>query len=674
MLDSLTIGRVTGVHGFRIRVELDSSSKSPSRAGLAGVQTAVAINSYLWFEMGAGEAALGIITDLEAMETLDPYNDDGMSLELVKPRRTASVQLLGTIRSSGGGRRFDPGITVLPTLDTLARVATAELLDVVFKDAPKRNPPDDAMEGQKYDHALELGIPVASRENRLYASYNDLFSRPLAIVGNTGSGKSYTVASLLQRALSVVGEVPRPRFFILDINGEYGRAFDTPIKTKAHDEIYLNGEPFSVPLWLMNAREICLWLGAAEQTQEPVLKDFWSLAKGGSSTSGSTSLDYLSEALLRLEGIQEVLPSNRPVNRVVRDHWQQFRSFVSPEQFDGMAEFQAEIDKLPALSDKTQFTGFADHRLVLEILGKIRLAIQQKLPETRSLAQESADKPIHFPISVLSNPKSLVEAVRGHDDEGRLRQWIATLQLRLNTRLSDKRWRCFYDYDGRGHSTFERWLNDLGIGDSGRMVNVIDCSMLGYEILPYVCGIIGRTLLELREQVQADRRFKEPWVIVLEEAHNYVRPQRQDEDKGIGISRQSFERIAKEGRKFGLSIIVASQRPSEISQTIVSQCANFVMHRLQNPDDIEHFKSIVPTQSRRLLDQISILSSGEAITFGSAFHVPTRVHIHAPSRTPWSQTAAPYWEWQPANSKSLDIPQILKEWGLKGGEEKKKKR
>ena len=135
-------------------------------------------------------------------------------------------------------------------------------------------------------------------------------------------------------------------------------------------------------------------------------------------------------------------------------------------------------------------------------------------------------------------------------------------------------------------------------------------------------------------------RFEEPWVIVLEEAHNYVRPRRQIEDRGLTISREAFERIAKEGRKFGLSLIVASQRPSEISGTVLSQCANFVMHRLQNPDDIEHFRSIVPSQSRRLLDQATVLGAGEAIVLGSAFHVPARVRINLPKAPPSSRSSA----------------------------------
>jgi hypothetical protein len=169
-------------------------------------------------------------------------------------------------------------------------------------------------------------------------------------------------------------------------------------------------------------------------------------------------------------------------------------------------------------------------------------------------------------------------------------------------------------------------------------------------------------LLEAREKLAASKRYESPWVIVLEEAHNYARPARQDEDRGQALSRRSFERIAKEGRKFGLSLIVASQRPSEISPTIMSQCANFFSHRLQNPDDIDHFKRIIPRQAQRLLDQVTVLASGEAIVFGSAVHIPSRVKVKIPSQEPSSITSAPFADW--AKAKTFPVEDVLKAWGV----------
>jgi DNA helicase HerA-like ATPase len=110
-------------------------------------------------------------------------------------------------------------------------------------------------------------------------------------------------------------------------------------------------------------------------------------------------------------------------------------------------------------------------------------------------------------------------------------------------------------------------------------------------------------------------------------------------------------------------LIIASQRPSEISQTIISQCANFISHRLQNPDDIDHFRRIIPMQARRLLDPVTILASGEAIVFGSAFHIPTRVQFDRPNPGPYSQTAAPFHEWS-KEKDTFPLAEVIEAWGV----------
>src|SRR5690606_24753774 len=136
------IGHVVAVNGFRIKVELSPDSKSSSRATPDGIQRAVAINAFLTFDLGAGSHAIGVLSDLEARESFDPKQDEEFSLELMKPRRIASVQLLGTIRHLGKNRwNFDAGITVLPTLDTPAEVANPDILAGIFASPPQRNRP-----------------------------------------------------------------------------------------------------------------------------------------------------------------------------------------------------------------------------------------------------------------------------------------------------------------------------------------------------------------------------------------------------------------------------------------------------------------------------------------------------------------------------------------------------
>lgn len=668
------VGHIVSIQGFRVKVELLPETRSALRATLNGVQAAIAINAYLTFSLGAGETVIGVITDLEARETFDPGDGDDLRLELMKPRRTANVQLLGTIEHREGDPFFTPGISILPTLDTPAEIGSPSLLRAVFELPPRRNRPE-GYQGDDFDHDLKIGVPTGQRRSEVRASYNDLFSRPLAVVGNTGSGKSFTVASLIQKAMGALhGAAEEPHVFILDINGEYGRAFP-PTQVAATlgseisrlpDRIYLNGEEFSLPIWFMNAEEICAWLSAAEQTQEPVLKDWWAVAKGGNAEL-ATEQHLLQGAL---SALQRLLADLSQLKRM-----------------EAGAHCDAIIGCLVTTDIATEAFGdlFDDHRATSSRNGgweplanqgeiivegrRLEVLIRQKLG-TGGIAPlagaRTADSPLPVTRAALNEPELIGRAV-SREDAVRIASHLTTLKLRLKTRIDDRRWHAFFNYEDEDTAVggLNDWFGRFGIGKHfGPKVSVVDLSMLSNEVLPYACAVVGRILIEARERLPAASRYKHPWVLVLEEAHNYARPARADEDRGHRLARRAYERIAREGRKFGLSLVVASQRPSEISPTIISQCANFISHRLQNPDDIDHFRRIIPMQARRLLDQVTILASGEAIVFGSAFHIPTRVRIDPPRPGPYSQTAAPYHEWS-KDERPILLSEIITAWGAR---------
>lgn len=657
------IGHIISVQGFKVKVELLPETRSALRATLDGVQTAIAINAYLTFSLGAGETVIGIITDLEARETFDTSTGDDLSLELMKPRRVANVQLLGSIEHNGVEPAFSSGISVLPTLDTPAEIGSPDILRAVFEIPPKRNKPEH-YDAADFDFDLKIGTPTGQPRNVVRASYNDLFSRPLAIVGNTGSGKSFSVSSLIQKAMKALdGAAEEPHVFILDINGEYAKAFPSATATQPlPDRIYLNGKEFGLPLWFLNAEEICAWLSASEQTQEPVLKDWWAIAKGGN-VNTAVGIGALQNAMSALDQLSGELTK--------------IKKKSAGSYCDAIAGHLAATD----ISTDDFEALFADHRLVndfnTEVMNnqaaiaveaeKLRNAIRAKIvdgDEAVELGARTADSPLPIKRTTLTDP-SLINRAVSKEDTFRVDAHLTTLKLRLKTRLDDKRWRAFLNYEDRDTKVdnLKTWFSFFGLGTvTGPKVSIIDLSMLSNEVLPYAFTVPGRILLEVRERLPAAARYKHPWVLVLEEAHNYARPPRSDEDRGHRLSRLTYERIAKEGRKFGLSLIVASQRPSEISQTIISQCANFISHRLQNPDDIDHFRRIIPMQARRLLDQVTILSSGEAIVFGSAFHIPTRVQFDRPDPGPHSQTAAPYHEWR-TQHEPFPLPQVMEGWG-----------
>jgi uncharacterized protein len=658
------IGHIVAIQGLKVKVELLPETKSALRATLDGVHVAVAINAYLTFSIGAGQYVIGVITDLESRESYDPSGGDDLTLELMKPRRVASVQILGTIEHDGEQTGFSPGITILPTLDTPAEIGSPDILRAVFESPPQRNRPEN-YEGKDFDNDLRIGTPTGQPSNSVRASYNDLFSRPLAIVGNTGSGKSYTVSSLIQKAMKALTDAnEEPHVFILDINGEYANAF--PHASGAErlpDRIYLNGVEYGIPIWFFNAEEICAWLSASEQTQEPVLKDWWAIAKAGgqgdmvSVNSLQNALSSIDQLLSDLSGMKR--KSAGSYCDAVIGHLA--TSSIDTTQFSALFDDHRQANQFntEVVSNQAEIAATADD---------LRAAIRSEIAAggvSDALGIRTADSPLIVARAALSDPSMINRAV-SKEDTFRVDAHLTTLKLRLKTRLDDRRWRAFlnYEHDEIGISDLASWLARFGLGKTcGPKVSVLDLSMLSNEVLPYACAVVGRILLEARESLPAARRYKHPWVLVLEEAHNYARPGRSDEDRGHKLARLAYERIAKEGRKFGLSLIIASQRPSEISPTIISQCANFISHRLQNPDDIDHFRRIIPLQARRLLDQVTTLASGEAIVFGSAFHIPTRVQFDRPAPGPYSQTAAPYYEWM-TEKKPFPVSEVVTAWGL----------
>ena len=656
------IGHIVTVQGFRVKVELLPETRSALRATLDGVQVAMAINAYVSFSIGAGQIVIGIITDLEARESYDPSTEDNLTLELMKPRRVASVQLLGTVQEGV----FNPSITILPTLDAPAEISTPDILKSIFESPPRRNRPEN-YDGKDYDHDLQIGSPTGQTIATVHASYNDLFSRPLAIVGNTGSGKSFTVASVVQKAMNALKDgKDEPHIFVLDINGEYGRAFPPQVDPYEHssDRIYLNGMEFGIPVWFFNAEEICSWLSAAEQIQEPVLKDWWAIAKGDIGSNAVVSVNKLRNALSSIDQLRTDLFSLKRKSAgsycdAVCNHL--VGSDIGVSEFKKLFDEHRKQDQYntEVMDNQADIVSALD---TLEAAIKARISTSSKDDEQRA---RTTDSPLFISRERLADPVLINRAV-SKEDTSRVEAHLTTLKLRLKTRLDDRRWRAFLNYEELEIDIrdLKCWLERFGLGSkSGPNVSILDLSMLSNEVLPYACSIIGRILLEVRERLPAARRYKHPWVLVLEEAHNYAGPIRADEDRGHKLARRAYERIAKEGRKFGLSLIIASQRPSEISSTIISQCANFISHRLQNPDDIDHFRRIIPIQARRLLDQVTILASGEAILFGSAFHIPTRVQFDRPDPGPYSQTAAPFYEWK-EEKKPFPLSVVIDAWGI----------
>ena len=429
---------------------------------------------------------------------------------------------------------------------------------------------------------------------------------------------------------------------------------------------------FGVPLWLLNASEICAWLSAQLATKPGACAKGLVGYRQGSRYRRARCVrrKLIGHAMTKVSALIQALNSNRPIKKAICLQFEIAKQYIGTKTPDGLAALTAAIaPHMGALQGAVVWDPPANEpeiRASAEtLLGGLKALISGQLA-LATLSATTADSPRYIPRERLVDP-SLLDSATAPEDAARIETHLTTLKLRLQTRLDDPRWYSFLNYASEDTKigALSEWMELFGLGkQQGPRVSIIDLSMLSHEVLPYACTVIGRILLEARENLPAARRYKHPWVLILEEAHNYARPARSDEQRGQTLSRLAFERIAKEGRKFGLSLIIASQRPSEISQTIISQCANFISHRLQNPDDIDHFRRIIPMQARRLLDQVTILASGEAIVFGSAFHVPTRVQFDHPNPGPYSQTSAPFHEWS-KETEPFPLNVVIDAWGLR---------
>ena len=192
-------------------------------------------------------------------------------------------------------------------------------------------------------------------------------------------------------------------------------------------------------------------------------------------------------------------------------------------------------------------------------------------------------------------------------------------------------------------------------------ITIIDMSLIPFEVLETITGLIGRLVLEFLSRFNNEKRGDFPVVVVLEEAQNYI-PEKDRGDK-VSIAKKVFERVAREGRKFGLSLLVSSQRPSELSKTVLSQCNSFIVHRIQNPDDQKYVKQLVSAANEDILQQLPVLPQQVAIIMGDGVRTPIQMRVNTANPKPNSDNPKFIEKWlESINPAFPDYRQIAKDW------------
>jgi uncharacterized protein len=284
------------------------------------------------------------------------------------------------------------------------------------------------------------------------------------------------------------------------------------------------------------------------------------------------------------------------------------------------------------------------HQLLLHF--RFELANNQ----TETIKTFTVDSPIPYKkdelvnLLKLDNTKKGVGA-KGQDVKGEWEDKLTRFVSRLQTKLEDRRYGFMFQPPEQAMAY--EWLSSqvlklLSTANSKKGIKIIDFSEVPSDVLPVVTGTLARLLYDIQFWMNPEKRF--PFALLCDEAHLYL-PVREEADAIEVQSLKVFERIAKEGRKYGVALVVVSQRPSDVSRTILSQCNNFLILRLTNDRDQAVVRKLVPDSMSRMTDILPLLDTGEALILGDAILLPCRIKLRRPTITPESATRNFWSDW-----------------------------
>jgi len=718
MATDFEIGRVVAVDTAQVSIELNSDIKGMSRNTYEGPQEVGRINSYVIIPVG-GRRLVAMVTRVVLVEEAEIQADRTM-VTLPSARRLMKATLIGTI----DGEKFRQGISIFPVLDNPVHLAQQADLDAIFGPINQKAFSNSDEPG----FCIPIGESAVVQGRPIRINPDAFFSKHAAILGSTGSGKSCTIASLIQSIIEQPN-IRRTTIVILDTNGEYRAAFqkqneDGTLQNAGKAKVlYIPSDPAKIsdrlviPYWFMNAEDFVRLFQASKGVQRPVLLEALRLARNETGTV--SPLAILREELIHeINRIWSLSDKDEKTSKDVRDlakglktrigqpdlieAWEGAKTTFSLAKSDVDSSLGSVVEIASNLIENVSFPKVipADARKAIrDAIDPIYEKLTgTHLGETTENSGRSADAPSHFD-KLKFRSRHLEQVLRREESGGaRARDYAGTMLLRIDRLLADQRFEFLFGPVGEAlpnpAHVLAAFLRDtLGIGGApkdllsnendvpkGQMpfydrqrenataVNVVilDLSLLAAEVLENVTALIGRLILEflqrLGEQGGEEARGSLPVILVLEEAQNYIhQPRSVDEES---IAREVFERIAREGRKFGLSLVVASQRPSELSKTVLSQCNSFIVHRLQNPEDLRYFKEIVPGIYGPMLEQIPALSPQMALVLGECISAPALVKIREANPIPRSRDPQLYKYWVADEDKlpKIDVESICEKW------------
>ncbi len=477
----------------------------------------------------------------------------------------------------------------------------------------------DKLFAEDADYQFPLGQLSLNKATAVKLHGDRFFSKHVAIVGSTGSGKSCAVARILQDVVGIVDEKnsnismqKNSHVVIFDIHDEYSAAFSLHEEQKFTLN-RLDIDSLQLPYWLMNSEELeSMFIESNEQNSHNQVSQFK----------------------------QAVILNKEKHNPDIKE-----MTYDTPVYFS-IEEVHRYIDNMNR-----------------EVIGRLAGENKPKL-EDGTLVENREDHYFDKQCEFVAPSTATATKATNGPFNGEFNRFVS----RLDTKLADKRLRFLLHPakpDGEPFKTgdFEQIIKQF-VGYLKRAnITIVDLSGIPFEVLSITVSLVSRLIFDFCFHYSKLCHKKEalndvPVMIVCEEAHNYI-PQR--EDAAYRASRRSLERVAKEGRKYGLSLMVVSQRPSEVSETIFAQCNNFLALRLTNSADQNYVKRLFPDNSSGITDILPNLAPGECVVVGDAVLLPAVVQMALPKPEPHSRSVRFHKEWKEP-WRDLTFAEVIRRW------------
>lgn len=635
----MNIGKIISVEYDKFHVKLFHTTKTST----------VSLNGQIYYFGNIGsflktQNAVGDYIICEVASVLDHSTDSRIqSIYNLDSSRELILKPMGTLTHQS---EFSMGIGIFPSIYSDVSIVTIQDIESIL--TPNRN----NVAGKFLDgihRQFEIGISKNMINYNINLDINKFFNIHTAVLGNTGSGKSNTIAHILQQVFRKINNHPiGAKTILFDVNGEYQKAFSGKPPQGIGIKFYKpnmdsNGDflqGFHLPYYLLNLDEWLAFLMASERTQKPfwdkVLQESFKFYKMfQENNSSETYVNYFKWKIRNiLVDVISKADSDTSKITIAQGIVVKCKEMVTNMNKDT----HKLIGFLDEINQKCAINYGKNDGALSAYLGSISLDDEDaiKIDSKRLKTGE------YFEFKFLKIAVDIVLLEEEAKGNSRIREFTSTMISRLDYFLENPDCN-FMRAEEEQLNGEEDYLNKyFGIAKERKsnQLIIINSSEVGSDILELMTSVVCRMIFDYRKRKEGDERREQPIHLILDEAHRYIK-----KDADYILKENIFERIAREGRKFSLYILISSQRPSELSSTVLSQCGNYIIHRIQNDVDMKYVYSILPYFSSDYITKIKQAVPGEALIFGNCVPMPLQVKIHKAIPDPNSENCNISYEW-----------------------------